>query len=77
MPRVSKTNVDLTAMEAQHLQVATKTPTKGGRHKISWPQQAQTILSLLIKKSTSFFAEHLQASLLKTPTGGCAIPLPP
>jgi hypothetical protein len=74
MPRASKTKVDLTAAEAQQLQVATQTPTKGGRHKISLPQEAQTILSLFIKKSTSFFGEHLQARFPKAPQAKFASP---
>jgi hypothetical protein len=67
MPRESKTNVDLTEMETQQLQVAWQTPTKGGRHKTSLPQEAQTILSCLIKKSMSLSGEHLQARLPKVP----------
>jgi len=67
MPRASKTNVDLTETEAQQLQVATQTPAKGGMQDTSLPQEAQTILSFLIKKSMSFFVEHLQASLPTVP----------
>jgi hypothetical protein len=59
--------VDLIKAEAQQLQVAWKTPTKGGRQETSLPQEAQTILSFLIRKSTSFFIEHLQANFPSVP----------
>jgi hypothetical protein len=64
--------VDLTEVEVQQSQAAIKTPTKGGRHKTSRPQKAQMIPSFLIKKSTSFFLEHLQASFPKVPYNNCA-----
>jgi hypothetical protein len=67
VPCESKTKVDLIATEAQQSQAAMKIPATGGTHKTWRPQEAQTIRSFLIKKSTSFFSEHLQASFARVP----------